>query len=87
MFAAGSAQRFNLYGLEWGRILHRYIFSNERTIHENGGSCLEHAAYRVETEDGAVWIDCLSAFNRDLEPVKAIYFTHEDFLGASNQYR
>ena len=48
---------------------------------------LEHAAYRVETEDGAVWIDCLSAFNRDLEPVKASYFTHEDFLGASNQYR
>lgn len=45
---------------------------------------LEHAADRVETEDGAVWIDCLSAFNRDLEPVKAIYFTHEDFLGASN---
>ena len=48
---------------------------------------LEHAAYRIETEDGAVWIDCPSAFNRDLEPVEAIYFTHKDFLGASNQYR
>jgi hypothetical protein len=48
---------------------------------------LEHAAYRIETNDGAVWIDCPSAFNRDLEPVKAIYFTHKDFLGASNQYR
>jgi hydroxyacylglutathione hydrolase len=47
----------------------------------------EHAAYRIETEDGAVWIDCPSAFNRDLEPVDAIYFTHKDFLGASNQYR
>ena len=48
---------------------------------------LEHAAYRIETQDGAVWIDCPSAFNRDLEPVDAIYFTHKDFLGASNQYR
>jgi diadenosine tetraphosphatase ApaH/serine/threonine PP2A family protein phosphatase len=48
---------------------------------------LEHAAYRIETENGAVWIDCPSAFNRDLEPVEAIYFTHKDFLGASNQYR
>ncbi|MBL4613845.1 MAG: hypothetical protein JKY27_03085 [Magnetovibrio sp.] len=48
---------------------------------------IEHAAYRVETKNGAVWIDCPSAFNRDLVPVKAIYFTHKDFLGASNQYR
>jgi hydroxyacylglutathione hydrolase len=47
----------------------------------------EHAAYRVETKDGAVWIDCPSAFNRNLEPVEAIYFTHKDFMGASNQYR
>lgn len=48
---------------------------------------LEHAAYRIETADGAVWIDCPSAFNRNLEPVQAIYFTHKDFMGASNQYR
>lgn len=48
---------------------------------------LEHAAYRIETDNGAVWIDCPSAFNRDLEPVEAIYFTHKDFMGASNQYR
>lgn len=48
---------------------------------------LEHAAYRVETADGALWIDCPSAFNRDLDPVTDIYFTHKDFLGASNQYR
>ncbi|MDJ0702705.1 MAG: hypothetical protein QNJ46_05440 [Leptolyngbyaceae cyanobacterium MO_188.B28] len=48
----------------------------------------EHAAYRIETDDGAaVWIDCPSAFNRDLPPVEAIYFTHKDFMGASNQYR
>jgi rubredoxin len=48
---------------------------------------LEHAAYRVETETGAVWIDSPSAFNRDLPPVQAILFTHHHFLGASNQYR
>ncbi|WP_202972062.1 rubrerythrin family protein [Moorena producens] len=48
---------------------------------------IEHAAYRIETDSGAVWIDCPSAFNRDLEPVEAIYFTHRDFMGASNQYR
>ncbi|MDD1622178.1 MAG: MBL fold metallo-hydrolase [Methylococcaceae bacterium] len=48
---------------------------------------LEHAAYRIETEAGAVWIDSPSAFNRGLAPVKAIFFTHHHFLGASNQYR
>ncbi|WP_299492320.1 rubredoxin-like domain-containing protein [Acaryochloris sp. IP29b_bin.137] len=48
---------------------------------------LEHAAYRIETSEGAVWIDCPSAFNSDLKPVEAIYFTHKDFMGASNQYR
>lgn len=47
----------------------------------------EHAAYRIETPAGAVWIDCPSAFNRDLPPVADILFTHKDFLGASNQYR
>ena len=48
---------------------------------------LEHAAYRIETPDGKVWIDSPSAFNRDLEPVDAILFTHLHFMGASNQYR
>lgn len=48
---------------------------------------LEHAAYRVETTTGAVWIDSPSAFNRDLAPVDAILFTHRHFLGACNQYR
>lgn len=48
---------------------------------------LEHAAYRVETEQGAVWIDSPSAFNRDLASVDAILFTHHHFMGASNQYR
>ena len=48
---------------------------------------LEHACYRVETDEGAVWIDCPSAFNRTLDPVDRIFFTHKDFMGASNQYR
>jgi hypothetical protein len=48
---------------------------------------LEHAAYRVETEEGPIWIDSPSAFNRDLAPVDAILFTHHHFMGASNQYR
>ncbi len=47
----------------------------------------EHAAYRIETDEGNVLIDCPSAYNRDLEPVEAIYFTHNHFMGASNQYR
>jgi hydroxyacylglutathione hydrolase len=48
---------------------------------------LEHAAYRIETPAGNVWIDSPSAFNRDLKPVDAILFTHLHFMGASNQYR
>jgi hydroxyacylglutathione hydrolase len=48
---------------------------------------LEHAAYRIETDRGNVWIDSPSAFNRNLEPVDAILFTHHHFMGASNQYR
>ena len=48
---------------------------------------LEHAAYRIETADGVVWIDSPSAFNRDLAPVRSILFTHHHFLGACNQYR
>ncbi len=48
---------------------------------------LEHAAYRIAGEHGALWIDCPSAYNRTLQPVGAILFTHPHFLGASNQYR
>jgi len=48
---------------------------------------LEHAAYRIETDECPVWIDSPSAFNRDLAPVNAILFTHHHFMGASNQYR
>ena len=47
----------------------------------------EHAAYRIETDSGPVWIDCPSVFNRKLTPPRAIYFTHLDFMGACNQYR
>ena len=47
----------------------------------------EHSAYRIESEEGAAWIDSPSAFNRQLAPVDAILFTHHHFMGASNQYR
>jgi hydroxyacylglutathione hydrolase len=47
----------------------------------------EHAAYRIETAQGPVWIDAPSAFNRDVKPVERIFFTHHHFMGASNQYR
>ncbi|MDQ7783639.1 MAG: hypothetical protein RDU20_12215 [Desulfomonilaceae bacterium] len=48
---------------------------------------LEHAAYRIETDGGAYWIDCPSSFDARLDPVEAIIFTHHHFLGASNLYR
>jgi hydroxyacylglutathione hydrolase len=47
----------------------------------------EHAAYRLQTEDGAVWVDCPSVLNRDLGPVQDIYFTHNHFMGACNKYQ
>lgn len=48
---------------------------------------IEHAAYRIETGEKRIWIDCPSSFDRTLEPVDLIVFTHNDFLGASNLYR
>ena len=48
---------------------------------------LEHTAYSIKTEAQIIWIDCPSAFNRTLEPVSAILFTHLHFMGACNQYR
>ncbi|MGZ4999735.1 MAG: MBL fold metallo-hydrolase, partial [Methylomonas sp.] len=47
----------------------------------------EHAAYRIKTEAGVVWLDAPSAFNRNLPAVETILFTHRHFLGASNLYR
>lgn len=48
---------------------------------------LEHAAYRIETAEGNIWIDSPSAFNRELKPVHSVLFTHHHFMGAVNQYR
>jgi hydroxyacylglutathione hydrolase len=48
---------------------------------------LEHAAYRIETNGSAYWIDCPSSFDASLDPVEAVIFTHHHFLGASNLYR
>lgn len=48
---------------------------------------LEHAAYRIRTNDRSFIIDCPSCFDIDLAGMDAILFTHFHFLGASNQYR
>lgn len=48
---------------------------------------LEHAAYRVETDETIFWIDCPSSFDVDVRSMDVIMFTHHHFLGASNQYR
>ncbi len=47
----------------------------------------EHTAYHLQTGNREVWIDCPSSFDRRLQPVNIITFTHHHFLGASNQYR
>ena len=48
---------------------------------------VEHAAYRIEAGDRRYWIDCPSTFDRHVEPMDVIAFTHKDFLGSSNLYR
>ncbi len=48
---------------------------------------LEHAAYRIETNGTAYWVDCPSCFDEKLLPVESVMFTHHHFLGASNLYR
>ncbi len=48
---------------------------------------IEHTAYRIESGERAVWIDCPSSFDKRLEPADLLLFTHHHFLGASNLYR
>ncbi|MBE0523587.1 MAG: MBL fold metallo-hydrolase [Methanosarcinales archaeon] len=48
---------------------------------------LEHAAYRIKSDDRTFWMDCPSCFDTTLAPMDDILFTHFHFLGASNQYR
>jgi len=48
---------------------------------------LEHAAFRIETNGCACWIDCPSSFDSSLKRAETILFTHHHFLGASNLYR
>jgi len=48
---------------------------------------LEHSAYCIRIDKKFIWIDCPSTFNRDLDPMDKILFTHHHFLGASNLYR
>ena len=51
------------------------------------GPKLGIACYRVESGQDSVWIDCPAVFDRDIERVDAILFTHRDFMGACNRYR
>ncbi len=62
---------------------------NEKVFRLNSQPALglEHAAYRIETDKGACWIDCPSSFDSSLEFADTIMFTHHHFLGASNLYR
>ena len=62
---------------------------NEKVTRLNSEPALgyEHAAYRIETGQGTVWIDCPSSFDTSLPSVDSILFTHHHFLGASNLYR
>lgn len=48
---------------------------------------LDHAAYRIETDEGAVLIDCPAIFCASVEPADVILFTHKDFIGAADLYR
>ena len=48
---------------------------------------IEHAAYRIDAGDRRIWIDCPCTFDRRVEPMDVIAFTHKDFLGSSNLYR
>lgn len=48
---------------------------------------LEHAAYQIQTENQVIMIDCPSTFDRKLDRMDKILFTHHHFLGASNLYR
>lgn len=62
---------------------------NEKVLRLNSTPRLgfEHAAYRITTPKKRYWIDCPSCFDKNLEPVDVIMFTHHHFLGASNQYK
>jgi hydroxyacylglutathione hydrolase len=48
---------------------------------------IEHASYRIDTNECACWIDCPSCFDPSLNWSETIFFTHHHFLGASNLYR
>jgi glyoxylase-like metal-dependent hydrolase (beta-lactamase superfamily II) len=48
---------------------------------------IEHAAYRINTSNGTVMIDCPSTFRKEAEPIDVFLFTHHHFLGASALYQ
>jgi hypothetical protein len=46
----------------------------------------EHAAYRLDSNFGEIWIDCPSSYDPNIRPPKTIFFTHHHFMGSSNLY-
>jgi hypothetical protein len=48
---------------------------------------LEHNAYKIETPQGIIWIDCPSTFDKSLERSKINVFTHHHFIAAANLYK
>jgi hypothetical protein len=48
---------------------------------------LEHSAYRINTGEKILWIDCPSTFAAKIVAPAKIIFTHHHFLGAANLYR
>lgn len=45
------------------------------------------SAYRIDTPQGRVWIDCPPVMDAELAVPQSILFTHRDFLGAAQQYQ
>lgn len=48
---------------------------------------LEHNAYRIETDNNTIWVDCPSTFNSKVKPMDFLLFTHHHFIAAANLYK
>ncbi|MEW6426775.1 MAG: MBL fold metallo-hydrolase [Thermodesulfobacteriota bacterium] len=69
------------------RVVSTRVSGKVTRLHSHPPLGIEHAAYRIETDSGPLWIDCPSSFDRSLQPAATILFTHHHFLGAVNLYR
>lgn len=48
---------------------------------------LEHAAYMIQLEKEIIWIDCPSTFQKEVNNMNILLFTHHHFLAAANLYQ